>query len=86
MIKAGIKQGLSSDQAHRLTVQTALGAAVLAQKSDVAVSELRHRVTSPGGTTEQAVLSFEHAGFAPIVDDALTACAKRSRAIATEFS
>ncbi len=85
MIDAGIKQGLTLDQASKLTLQTALGAAKLAQKSDVRVSELRRRVTSPGGTTEQAILSFEEAGFRTIVDNALIACAERSKSMGEEF-
>jgi len=79
MIDAGIKQGLTLDQASNLTLQTALGAARLAQKSDVRVSELRRRVSSPGGTTEQAILSFEEAGFRSMVDNALNACAEHSK-------
>ena len=85
MIDAGIKQGLTLDQASQLTLQTALGAAKLALKSDVRVNELRRRVTSPGGTTEQAILSFEAAGFRTIVDNALTACAERSKAMGAEL-
>lgn len=86
MIDAGIKQGLSREQAQQLTLQTAAGAATLALDSDVAVDELRRRVTSPGGTTEQAILSFEQAKFKHIVEGAMDACAKRSQEMATEFS
>ncbi len=86
MIEAGIKQGLSPEQAKQLTLQTAAGASTLAQQSDVDVAELRRRVTSPGGTTEQAIMSFEAAGLRKIVDDAMLACAKRSQTMANEFS
>jgi pyrroline-5-carboxylate reductase len=86
MIEAGVKQGLSKDSATQLTLQTALGAATLAKSSEVSVDELRRRVTSPGGTTEQAILHFEHAKLRNIVEDAMSACAKRSIAMAKEFS
>lgn len=86
MIDAAMKQGLSREQAQTLTLQTALGAATLAQQSDVDVAELRRRVTSPGGTTEQAILSFESANFRQIVDNAMQACADRSKAMASESS
>ncbi|MGH1486245.1 MAG: pyrroline-5-carboxylate reductase [Cellvibrionaceae bacterium] len=86
MIEAGIKQGLSREQAQQLTLQTAAGAATLALNSDVTVDELRRRVTSPGGTTEQAILSFEQANFQGIVEDAMLACAERSQEMAAEFS
>lgn len=86
MIAAGIKQGLTPEQARELTLQTAAGAAKLAQESDVTVDELRRRVTSPGGTTEQAILSFEESGLRACVDQAMAACAQRSQAMAKAFS
>lgn len=86
MIEAGVKQGLSLEQAQQLTLQTAAGAATLAQQSDVDVAELRRRVTSPGGTTAEAVQAFEAAGLRSIVDKAMAACADRSKAMAKELS
>jgi pyrroline-5-carboxylate reductase len=86
MIDAGVKQGLDRESATQLTLQTAMGAATLAKNSDVAVDELRRRVTSPGGTTEQAILSYEQAGLRNIVEDAMQRCADRSVEMAKEFS
>ena len=86
MIDAGVKQGLTKEQATRLTLQTAEGAAILAQRSDVDVAELRRRVTSPGGTTEQAIATFEKQGFASMVDEAMQACAQRAVTLAEEFN
>jgi pyrroline-5-carboxylate reductase len=85
MIEAGIAQGLSRENATELTLQTALGAAKLAQGSDVDVAELRRRVTSPNGTTEQAVLSFEQQGLREVVAKAMQACSDRSVAMAKEL-
>ena len=51
----GVKLGLASEVARKLAVQTALGAAMLAQNSSDDPAELRRQVTSPGGTTERAV-------------------------------
>ena len=85
MIDAGIKQGLTKETAEQLTLQTALGAAELAKASDSDIAELRRRVTSPGGTTEQAILYFQQAGFEKLVEDAMNACAERSRQLAEEF-
>ncbi len=86
MIDAGIAQGLSRESATTLTLQTALGAASLAQSSDVSVDELRRRVTSPGGTTEQAILHFENANLRDTVKGAMYDCAERSKAMGKEFS
>ena len=85
MIDAGVKQGLTKSIAKQLTLQTALGAAALAKSSDADVAELRRRVTSPGGTTEQAIQYFQQANFAQIVTDAMDVCAERSRQLAKAF-
>ncbi len=86
MITAGIQQGLSPEQAQQLTLQTAMGAAKLAQQSDVGIAELRRRVTSPGGTTEQALRVFEQAELPNIVAKAMHACAQRAVSMAKEFA
>jgi pyrroline-5-carboxylate reductase len=78
MEQAGIAMGLAPQLARQLTLQTALGAAKLAIGSDVAPDELRRRVTSPGGTTEAAIRSFESAQFRAVVEQALFAAQKRS--------
>lgn len=78
MIDAAIEQGLSRETATALTLQTALGAATLASKSELDVSELRRRVTSPKGTTEQAILSFEKDQLRETVNRAMQACRHRA--------
>jgi len=85
MIDAGIKQGLSPETAAALATQTAYGAAKLAKSSEVDVAELRQRVTSPNGTTAEAIASFEQNDFHAIVDTAMQACADRSRELAKEL-
>jgi len=82
MQAAGVRQGLAPEVARRLCLQTALGAAQLALGSAVEVAELRRRVTSPGGTTEAALLQFESEGFRELVDRALDKAASRSRELA----
>ena len=85
MISAGVQQGLTLEAATQLTLQTAKGAAEMALQSDVDPAELRRRVTSPNGTTEQAVLAFQRHGLEGIVADAMDACATRSIAMAEEL-
>lgn len=82
MIAAGEKLGLSREVAHRLTLQTALGAARMAESSGLDPAQLRRNVTSPKGTTEQAILSFQDAGLESIVEQAMQACARRSQELA----
>jgi pyrroline-5-carboxylate reductase len=78
MIDAGVELGLTRTAATELTLQTALGAAVLAKQSNVDVAELRRRVTSPKGTTEQAINSFENDQIRAIFARAMTACSHRA--------
>ncbi|REH40193.1 pyrroline-5-carboxylate reductase [Paraperlucidibaca baekdonensis] len=86
MIEAGVKLGLARHDARDLALQTALGAAQMAITADVAPDELRRRVTSPKGTTEQAVAVFDAAGFADIVEQAMRACAARGVSLANELT
>jgi pyrroline-5-carboxylate reductase len=85
MIAAGEKLGLSRDVSTQLTLQTALGAARMAQASDVAPAELRRRVTSPKGTTERAIQAFQQGGLEALVEKAMNDCAHRSRELAEEL-
>jgi len=77
--------GLSADAARELTLQTALGAAKMALDSDVDTAELRRRVSSPGGTTVEAIAVFEQRGLPAIVAEAMTACRDRSAQLAREL-
>jgi len=85
MQSTAITMGLDADTARQLTYQTALGAAALALDSKESTSELRRKVTSPGGTTEQAIKTFETGGLRMLVDKALSAARQRSVELAEEF-
>ena len=74
--QAGEDLGLTRETAQLLARQTALGAASMAQNEDVV--QLRARVTSKGGTTEQAILSFQQNGFASLLQKATLAARDRS--------
>ena len=85
MADAGVKLGLPREVARQLAEQTALGAAHMAVASDVDAAELRRRVTSPAGTTEAAIKSFQADGFATSVEKALSAAAHRSAEMAEQL-
>jgi len=85
MTAAGVKLGLPAEIAAQLTLQTALGAAHMAVASDVDAAELRRRVTSPAGTTEAAIKSFQAGGFEALVEQALGAAAHRSAEMAEQL-
>ncbi len=82
MEKAAETLGLSHQEAHLLTVQTALGAAKMAMESEEGVAELRRRVTSPGGTTEQGVNTLQAEGLEVAFEKALQAACNRSKELA----
>jgi pyrroline-5-carboxylate reductase len=85
MIAAGVGLGLDEKSARALTLQTALGAAQMAITSDVDPAELRRRVTSPGGTTEQAIAVMERATMRDTIATALKACADKGAALAQQL-
>nr|WP_312231776.1 pyrroline-5-carboxylate reductase [Pseudomonas sp.] len=82
---SGEKLGLPRDIAAKLTLQTALGAAQMALNSDVDAAELRRRVTSPAGTTEAAIKTFQAGGFAALVEQAVKAADGRSAELAEQL-
>lgn len=85
MIDAGEALGLSRETAKALALQTAAGAARMVQETGEEPAELRRRVTSPKGTTEQAILSFQADGLDTVVLRALTACRNRAIELAQEM-
>ena len=78
LISTGVRLGLTPEIARELVIQTAKGAAGMAEVSDVGPDILRKRVTSPGGTTEAALAIFNDGDFADIVDHALVAARDRA--------
>jgi pyrroline-5-carboxylate reductase len=78
MEKAALELGLSEATARLLVQQTALGAAKIALESPESPEQLRKRVTSPGGTTQRAIETFEQGGFTELVSKALHAARDRS--------
>ena len=77
--RAGVSMGLTPESARLLTLQTAFGAAKMALESETPAAVLRAQVTSPGGTTEQAIKTFQDCGIESIVTRALRAAEARSR-------
>jgi len=83
--QAGIEAGLDPKQARLLTLETAFGAAKMALEGHEEPALLRHRVTSPGGTTEQAVKVLEEGDLRRLFKNAVQAAVYRAREIADMF-
>jgi len=84
MIEAGILLGLSRETSTQLVVQTMLGTAKLLRDEKIHPVELREAVTSPGGTTIQAIRELEQAGVRAAFLNAIQAAMERSRTLAAE--
>lgn len=81
MIQAGQTLGLSVEQATQLVLQTGLGATQLAAQSDIELATLRQQVTSKGGTTAQALQSFDDSDLRAIVHHAVQAAFDRAKTL-----
>jgi pyrroline-5-carboxylate reductase len=79
LIDAGVKQGLTKDEAKILAVQTLIGGAEMVGHEQKPLSELIMNVCSKGGTTIEAIKVFEENNFRGIISDAVAACVKRSK-------
>lgn len=86
LIQAGTQAGLDEKVAKQLAIDTCAGAAKLMHSSEQSIEQLIKNVTSPGGTTEQALFSFEHNALTTVVSDAFTAARQRSEELAKELS
>lgn len=86
MIKSGQAQGLDEESCRKLASYTMLGAARMVTETPEDISQLRKNITSPNGTTEQALNSFEANAIDQIVDQAMQACITRSNEMATLFA
>lgn len=82
MKEAGVKLGLEGGIALELALQTAVGSSKLALESDKSLKELKDMVTSPKGTTYEALKVFESGPFKDIIDEALKAASNRSEELA----
>ena len=85
MTEAATELGLNRDLAIQFATQTALGAARMTTESDVTPAQLRRNVTSPAGTTEAALNSFNKSNFIQIVAHAMQAADKRARELGREL-
>lgn len=83
MAAAGAKLGLSPDMAMQLARATVAGSGELLRQSSEPAAQLRVNVTSPGGTTAEALKVLMAAdGIQPVFDKALAAASRRSKELA----
>jgi pyrroline-5-carboxylate reductase len=79
MVDGGVRAGLPRDIAAKLASQTVLGAAQMVIDTGKHPAQLRDMVTTPAGTTIEALASLEHSGLRAALIDAIGKAAQRSR-------
>ena len=83
--QAAIALGLDEKTANSLSIQTSLGASLMATKSGKDSKTLRAEVTSPNGTTQAAIESFQDQNFEGIVAAATRAAYDRARELSNDL-
>lgn len=81
MIDAGVHMGFSRRIASQLVTQTMRGSIEFADRSDKHVAELRNQVTSPGGTSAEALYHMEKGGLRTVISRGIWAAYQRSIAL-----
>ena len=79
LVEAGVRMGFARPVAEQLALQTVRGSAAYAQQAGISAADLRARVTSPGGTTAEALYHLERSGFRAAVLDAVQAAYHRAQ-------
>ena len=76
---AAVHIGLPRNMAEELVLQTMLGSGHFIQKSGRTPADLRRMVTSPGGTTAEALLKLEEGGFSDLIKQAVMAAYNKAK-------
>jgi pyrroline-5-carboxylate reductase len=79
MTEAAVKLGFTPEIAQKLVLQTLTGSTHLLLKSGKSAQELRRMVTSPGGTTAEAIATFEKGGFGNLMAEAIKAAHSKAQ-------
>ncbi len=81
LVDAGVHLGFSRHLAQELVLQTMLGSVLFAQDSHKHPAELRNMVTSPGGTSAEAIYQMEKGGLRTVLSKAVWAAYQRAVAL-----
>jgi len=79
LVDAAVHIGLPQDMAQELVIQTLLGSGRFIQRSGKPPAELRRMVTSPGGTTAEALLQLEKGRFTDLIRQAVSAAYNKAK-------
>ena len=79
MADGAVLDGIPRRKAYRMAAQTVMGAAKMLLELDQHPGELKDMVTSPGGTTIEALAKLEQAGFRSTIIEAMRSCTNKSK-------
>jgi pyrroline-5-carboxylate reductase len=79
LVEAAVHLGFSRRVAMDLVIQTVLGSVLFVRESGRHLAELRNMVTSPGGTSAEAIYQLEKGGLRTIISKAVWAAYQKSR-------
>jgi len=85
MQKVGQELGLPAQIARDLSINTVLGAARMATESGTSATQLREQVTSPGGTTQAALQSFEQQNLEDVFRKAMNSALDRAEVMSADL-
>jgi len=81
LVDAGVHMGFSRHVAQELVLQTMLGSVLFARESHKHPAELRNMVTSPGGTSAEAIYQMEKGSLRTVLSKAVWAAFQRAVAL-----
>ena len=78
LIDAAVALGMTRDMAEKLALQTVSGTSKLMSDQNISAVELKTMVTSPGGTTAEALMTLEKQQFRTALMEAVYSAYKKS--------
>jgi len=84
LIDAGVHMGFPRHMAERIVLQTVSGSVAFARSSGKHMAELRNMVTSPGGTSAEAIYQMEKGGLRTVLSRSAYAAYQKTQVLAVE--
>ena len=85
LIQGAMDLGLPEEISSKLTLNTALGSALMALNNEEALLTLREKVTSKGGTTEQGINALKDGKLATLIANALKTATLRGKSLSEHY-
>jgi pyrroline-5-carboxylate reductase len=86
LVDAGVHMGFSRHVSQELVLQTMLGSVLFARDSQKHPAELRNMVTSPGGTSAEAIYQMEKGSLRTVLSKAVWAAYQRAAALGSKVN